>query len=74
MKKGTGIMCVSSEKLISALGLPPDTEISDCRMAFYDVGIIELKIQHETLPDVSDGLIIQHVSAIFDDDGFVEFK
>jgi hypothetical protein len=58
-----GLLRVSPDLLLQALGLPFDTVILDCRALTEEFGIIELKIAHRDLKPVERYSAIPRVSA-----------
>lgn len=72
-EKRTAILRVSAPRLLAALKLPEDVELVDCRVGFSD-GVVELKIEHPSLPAVSAGAVLPWVNAEFrQEDGETKF-
>ena len=53
----TGMVQVTPERLTQALGLPPATQILGIRLDPFRGGLVELVVQHETLPENCEGCI-----------------
>ncbi len=64
---------VSPDLLISALGLPSDTEVVGAQLSFSTDDIF-LRIKSPHLPEVGEGEVIPTVKAIFSDNKFLRFS
>ena len=58
-----GILRVSSQLLIEALGLPPDTRIDAVQIALDEPEVFHLKVEQSELPLLAPGALIPRLTA-----------
>jgi len=58
-----GVLRVSRELLVQALGLPVDTRILAVRIPIDEPNIIEFRMEEESLPLVAEGAVVPRVNA-----------
>lgn len=68
------ILDISVVFLLDSLGLPTDTKITNCRMAFDRPGVIEFLIESDDLAEVNEGCFIPRVNPVYEEGEFVKFK
>ncbi len=73
MSKNVAILRIAAPLLLERLGLPMDTVLQDCKISFDLSGVVEFKIEHNSLMSLQEGMAIPAVSAVFGPSGFIRF-